>query len=61
MPRPKNQRTRPIQWTGRLSPEAREAQEAYVQHLKRTGQLPYEDDDVWYAKALPDAEVKGEV
>ena len=61
MYQPRKVETRPVTWNGRISPAAREAQNEYIRHLKRTGQLPYEDDDVWYAKALPDAEVKGEV
>ena len=60
MPRPKRERTRPLDWRGQPTPEARAAHDEYVQHLKRTGELPYEDSDAWYAAGLPDPEVKGE-
>lgn len=60
MPRPRHERVRPLDWRGKPSPEAREAQAEYVQHLKRTGAIPYEDSDAWYVAALPDPEVRHE-
>lgn len=60
MPRPKRERTRPLDWRGQPTPDARAAHDEYVQHLKRTGVLPWSDDDAWYAAGMPDPEVKGE-
>lgn len=60
MLRPKRERTRAVNWAGKPSREAQAAHAEYVQHLKRTGAIPYEDSDAWYAAALPDPEVQGE-
>ena len=60
MPRPKRERTRALDWRGKPSREAQAAHAEYVQHLKRTGVIPYEDGDAWYAAALPDPEVRHE-
>lgn len=60
MLRPKRERTRAVNWAGKPSREAQAAHDEYVQHLKRTGVLPWADDDAWYAAGLPDPEVRHE-
>ena len=48
--------TRPVTWTNRTHPTARDMTDQYTQELKRQGLLPWEDGDAWYAHALPDPE-----
>lgn len=63
---PRNRRTqvRPVSWCGLLSPEARAADAAYREHLADLGLIerPWTPPPLpYYAAALADLEVKGEV